>query len=384
MALMTRKPLFLQGPAASPVLHPAEDTRLNLASLWTPDGADGVKVRSGAVWGPYAGGGAPLSVFALVANPGQINVRPGRWVIQGTVASSGAYVGTVEATTAATVPSGSWPAAGQYKAGVIAIHVYDTVYGDSQDGWAIEVPVGASASTAAAAVPPAVPNNSLQLGTFTIDSSGNVSITATPKYTAPNGDPFAVMTATERLAIANPYNGMTCWEIGTGRTWTYTTRTNSWQYMGGGQQPRVFLVGSAVPNVPASTDGPWNAWAAPAYDTDGYWDSVGWQVTIPAGLGGMYQVDVNWGVSGTTSMTTPFYFRVVKKARTAQTTPPTNVIVNAATLTGVGNASATWQGAFAAGDVISFQYWTNQASCTGGSNSFGQPSFVSLSMIGGA
>lgn len=212
---LSRKMLAHEGLAAAPVKLPAEDFRLNLGAGWTPDGASPLGVRSGIVWGPApAGVAAPCG---LVAGSGQITVKPGRVVIQGAVSTQGHYVGSIDVDQvrqmAAAKGSAGLPSAGQYKAGRMVAHLYDQLYdGGTTDAWDVEMWLGTAAATASAATLPAVPSNAVQLGTFTVDSSGAVTLTGGAVYTSPYGVPVPV---TSGVLPPSPFWGMRVWETDT-------------------------------------------------------------------------------------------------------------------------------------------------------------------------
>src|SRR5256885_338403 len=93
-----------QGVTGTPVKIPAEDFRLNQGALWTPDGADAIKVRSGVVWGPVAPGSpGGTAGWTHVTGAGEITVQPCRVVIQGQAAGQGHYVGTLDAAAVRTM-----------------------------------------------------------------------------------------------------------------------------------------------------------------------------------------------------------------------------------------------------------------------------------------
>lgn len=185
--LMPRKTLFEQGQQNSPVSHPAEDVRLTMAGLWTPDASTttaSLSAYEGVVWGPGAMTGTG-SLAVSSPGAGQLTVQPGRWVVQSNTGLAGAYWGTVDNATTVVIPSGSYPTAGQFKAGVVLIRVYDTVYSDVQDGWTIETLLGNPASTAGTAVLPTPPATSIVLKNFTIDGSGTITLSGSTTYTVP-------------------------------------------------------------------------------------------------------------------------------------------------------------------------------------------------------
>ncbi len=189
MPLMTRKILFQQGINGVPVNHPAEDVRLSSGSQWTPAAGDPLRVRSGVVAGSGSTSATPCEVTAQTS---QVTVGTGRFVIQGSTALQGHYEGTVDAANVRTLSSATvgagLPGSGEFKAGRVLIRVYDQLYGDTQDGWDIEVHMGAAATTVGGAALPALPTNSLQLKTFTVDSAGVITLgAAAVVLTVPRG-----------------------------------------------------------------------------------------------------------------------------------------------------------------------------------------------------
>lgn len=194
---------------------------------------------------------------------------------------------------------------------------------------------------------------------------------------------IARLTSTQRKAIITGvgsalYGGFEAYETDTNRSWLYTGA--AWQYLGGGVTPRVRLVGANVVNLPQA-DGPWNSWAAPEYDADGFWDAANMQLKVPAGFAGEYQMDISWIIGGSVASTTLFVFRAIKKARTAQTSPPTSQVFHAAAVTLESSAMSSGPIRLNENDIISFQYYTNQASLAGGGSQFGQPSTVTLTYV---
>jgi len=182
--LLTRKPLFLQGTVAAPVRTSAEDTRVALGGLWTPEGSDPIRVRSGIV----AGGGNPCAVTSPSA--GNLQVAPGRLLIQGPVAGQGAYLGAITAAiTRRPADYGGLPTAGQFKGGVIYARVYDQQYGDQADGWQVDILLSSAQLTAnaAAAAIPAVPAGGVLLRNFVVTSAGAFTLSGEPKFTVPLG-----------------------------------------------------------------------------------------------------------------------------------------------------------------------------------------------------
>lgn len=225
-ALLPLKPLFLQGTVAAPVKTPAADTRLALGGLWTPDGADAIKVRSGVVWGPSsAAGTTPCGVYTS-GTAGTLNINPGRLVIQGPTEQQGAYLGAITALTPRRVADfGGLPTAGQFKAGRVIARVYDQLFGDPVDGWTVELLLGSPATTAAGAVFPPLPAGALLLRNFTVDSNGAFTLSGTPTYTTPAGTPV-VCTSTTRPA--NPWPKQRIVELDTGRELEWQTAGSGW------------------------------------------------------------------------------------------------------------------------------------------------------------
>jgi hypothetical protein len=173
---MPRRLVVQQGTDAAPVKTPAEDWRLGSGGLWAPSSVS-LQARAGVVAGSApAGATRPLDVVAAAG--GVFTVYPGHFVLQGGPTNSGAYMGVVDAATVRTIPGGSLPPSGQFKAGYLLIHVYDQNYGDTKDDWDIEFLLGASATTANGAVYPAFPvgMSYLQLRAFTVSSTGAVTM----------------------------------------------------------------------------------------------------------------------------------------------------------------------------------------------------------------
>jgi hypothetical protein len=187
---LTRKLLFHQGSSGTPVKTPAEDYRVTAAALWLPDGTSAVRVASGAVFGSGTPG---FSACQVVPGSGQVTVKPGRVVVQGNTVGQGAYTGTIDTdqvrTLAAATVGPGLPSAGQFKGGRVLIRVYDQLYGDGQDGWDVEVHQGASAASAGAAALPALPSTGslLQVQTYTVNSSGTLTLTGTTPFVSPLG-----------------------------------------------------------------------------------------------------------------------------------------------------------------------------------------------------
>lgn len=191
------------------------------------------------------------------------------------------------------------------------------------------------------------------------------------------------ITVAQRKALfpqASPlYTAFQVHESDTGRRWLYDG--GAWQYLDSGVAPRVRLIGANVTGLP-QTDGPWNSWAAPEYDSDGFWDAANMQIKIPVGFGGTYDLAFFWNLGGTTATTSMFTLRAIRKARTAQTSPPTSAIFSASCPTSIGPLNASGPIRVADGDIVSLQYWTNQASLAGGGSQFGTPSSVTLTYTG--
>src|SRR4051794_1861454 len=246
-----------QGLAANPVKTPAEDFRLNLGALWTIDGADAIKIRSGIVWGQTpAGASGPCGVSTGTSS---VTVYPGRVVIQGQATNQGAYVGTIDAPTTVTMAQAKTnpgnPASGQFKKGIVVIRVYDQLYdGGTQDGWDVEVYLGAPAATLNAAVTPAVPSNSLLLRNLSVTSAGVVTLSGNPIYTAPAGSPIPVQSTGG--APTSPWEGCTVWEYDTQLEKRWNT-SGQWEIVGyrgaSTSLPRISLFQTFTPGVQVET-----------------------------------------------------------------------------------------------------------------------------------
>lgn len=207
--VQARKILFQQGVNGALVQHPAEDVRLSSGGGWTPDPTDPLKVRSGVVAG--SGPSATTPPCTVTASAGQVTVSPGRFVVQGSTALQGHYEGTVDqAVTRTMAQSGGLPGAGQFKAGRVVIRVYDQLYGDAQDGWKVEVVLGAAASTVGAAAQPVQPPSSLLLRSFTVDSAGAITLASSlSSLTVPRGGvlPIQAWETAEAGAYVDQYRG---------------------------------------------------------------------------------------------------------------------------------------------------------------------------------
>lgn len=194
-------------------------------------------------------------------------------------------------------------------------------------------------------------------------------------------------TKAQRLAIATTndglYTGFTLLETDTNRRWYWDSlaATPGWRYLNGGLVPSVKLLGLNLAAPTVGADAAWTSWGAPEIDSDGFWDAANSQIKIPTGLSARYRLAFWWNTAGGTSTTNAVYFRVIKAARTSQTTPPTNQLTADNTITNVQHLKGTWEGQLNAGDFVSFQYWTNQTSFPMGGSNFGGPSYVTLDLI---
>jgi hypothetical protein len=292
---LSRKMLFHQGSSSVPVKTSAEDTRLSLAALWTPDPSNAVKVRQGVVNGPGA-----TSAFApcqVVAGSGQVTVKPGRVVIQGSATSQGAYVGTIDTDTVRTVAAAAvgagLPSAGQFKAGRVIVRVYDQLYdGGSRDDWDVEIHCGSAAATPGAAALPAVVNNSLQLRTFTVDSAGAVTLAGAADYTTPRGGIPVVPQADN---FPGAYDGQYRDVIGLGlQRWS---ASGFWDGVSQWQQPLLRLRanhGQFIPNAAWSS----LSWNIEDYDTHGMYDVASNDKIVVCRRAGYYQVSAGWSIQG--------------------------------------------------------------------------------------
>lgn len=191
----------------------------------------------------------------------------------------------------------------------------------------------------------------------------------------------AIGTVAQRQAIVagSLYVGFEFYETDTGRVWRWNGTV--WKYQSGGLSPRVKLRGVGTSNLPVQ-DGQWLGWTTPDYDTDAFFDAANYHVKIPVGCGGLYDIEIQWNVGTTVAYTTSFAFRVIKGVRTAQTSPPTNAIINAAGITATGIINGSVPIRLADNEIYSFQYWTNQSGLNGGSLAFGAPSTVAFTYVG--
>lgn len=187
MTLMPRKLIAEQSASAK---IPAEDLRLALTGLMTP-GATANSARSGVL----RGSGAPgfLGCQVLAPSASTFTVKQGSFICQQATANGGAYIGVIDSDQTVSI-SASLPSAGNFKAGYVLAHCYDSAYGDAQDGFQLETVLGTQATSVGAAVYPALPSNSLALTGFTVNSSGSITLTTLPTYTVTAGGILPVIT----------------------------------------------------------------------------------------------------------------------------------------------------------------------------------------------
>lgn len=297
--MLNRKMLFHQGLTANPVKTSAEDVRMNLGALWTPEGSGSTtKVREGVV----AGGPSPTGFLPLEVVPGvgQLTVKPGRVVLQGTAANQGSYVGTVDVdqvrTVAGAARGAGLPPAGQFKAGRIMVRVYDQLYdGGTVDGWDVELHLGTAAATAAAAQQPSAVPTSFTLRTFTVDSTGAFTLGGAAPYTVPRG---GITPVPRGDTDPGSYEGQYRDQYGIGLQ-RWSELTNSWEGISGWQNPVFRARQNSKPSLPS---GVWTTmwWDAVDIDTHGVWFSARpTEIIIPRM--GYYWIQAGFGLTGASS-----------------------------------------------------------------------------------
>lgn len=364
MALMPRKVRAQQGTTAAPVKTPAEDWRLASGGLWTPGTAQ-LQERSGWIPGSVpAGARWPLDVQTTAAST--FTIRPGRFLVQG-AALQGAYLGVVDADTVRTIPGASLPTTGNYKAGFVLVHVYDQNYGDTQDGFDLEIVLGAAATSAGAAVYPTLTGNVLKLMNFTVDSVGNITLGGTlPTYTVPRGGILPVQ-ATETTPGA--YDGQYRDLSGVGlQRWNATT--TSWS--DGVTRPmpakRVWMTGTMTVTT---------AWVTPTWvdsdpndpGTPGMWNTIG-VGSLQAPEKGVYATSC--GMQNITNMQ-------IRKNSGGSTAAGTQIAATTGNPTGTYCTTSATGFLMNAGDYLT-AYFYSTASQTAGNTSGYVPHF-DLTMI---
>lgn len=240
--MMPRRPLFMQGTSDSPVRHPAEDVRLAMGAFYHPQGDNHIVPKAGIFWAGQQSMVTPVGTVTQGAlgsalDAGKFYVYPGRALINGDSALQGSYLVVNDVLTTVTVDQAKTnpgvPAAGQFKAGLLVARIYDQLYGDTQDGWDLEVYLGPAASTAASAAMPTRPANCVIVRVFTMDSAGAITIIAGgAEYTSVRGD---VLASGSTVRPPKPYQNMKIRESDTGhfRRWDF----NRWVYIGTDASP---------------------------------------------------------------------------------------------------------------------------------------------------
>lgn len=225
--------------------------------------------------------------------------------------------------------------------------------------------------------------------TGVLTASGGISLPGTAGLTLAGGNASVggtlAVTGASTLTGAATLNGGATVPTGKSVTLTdqpvVTTDAANKAYVDKGDAKHYMI---AYPNgisFTASADTAYSSWvAAPAFDTDSIWDQTNKRIVIPAGLAGKWRFHARINLAGTTSATTTFIFRFIKG--TTQTTPPTNAIGQGGQVTFVQYCDAIAEAVMAAGDIVTFQYYTAQSGLTGGGASFGAPSYLYAEYLG--
>lgn len=275
-----RKVSFVQGTVAAPYKLPAEDHRLNHAGLWVPrSAADGLRVRSGIVWGPGATG-------AVTVTAGGVNVAPFHAVIQGTVNGiQGPYEVTSDAAEFRAITAAS-PT--EFRRGYLIARIRDQLAsGGVVDDWTIEPYYGPNAATAGAAQLPnlaAIPNV-LSLREFAVSNTGVVTLAGPPA--ARTGPRFGVLPVEDTDTTAPPHDGAARWtpakglELGVGGVWGPPNPAMA----------RAMLYATATSAVAGATTWFTLNLAGEMIDTHGGREGAAGSYTVPAGQGGLWELE---------------------------------------------------------------------------------------------
>lgn len=185
-----------------------EDVRLTQSALWTPSGQ--ITSRSGMV--PTGTAAAPGSVLATSPTPnGFVHVQPFRAVLQ-SGRSGGVYVMCLDAIKDINILSTSADPSNARRDLIIAQQSDTYIGGDANSDMVVKQVVG---SPSGSPVDPPVTGSSdyVVLARVTVPAgassitTGNITQLATG-LTVATGGLLPVADATERAAIANPYDGM--------------------------------------------------------------------------------------------------------------------------------------------------------------------------------
>jgi len=186
-----------------------EDVRLTQSALWTPSGQ--ITSRSGIV--PTGTAAAPGSVLATTPTPnGLVHVQPFRAVLQSS-RSGGTYTLCLDAIKDINILSTSADPSNARRDLIIAQQSDTYIGGDTNSDMVVKQVVGTPSGSP---VDPTVTGSAdyLVLARVTVPAgattitTGNITQLAT-QLTVATGGILPVADATERGAIANPYDGMT-------------------------------------------------------------------------------------------------------------------------------------------------------------------------------
>jgi hypothetical protein len=185
-----------------------EDVRLTQSALWTPSGQ--ITSRSGIV--PTGTAAAPGSVLATTPTPnGFVHVQPFRQVMQSS-RSGGVYVQCLDAIKDINILSTSADPSNARRDLIIAQQSDTYIGGDANSDMVVKQVVGTPSGSP---VDPPVTGSAdyivlarvtVTAGATTI-TTGNITQLAT-QLTVATGGILPVANATERAAIANPYDGI--------------------------------------------------------------------------------------------------------------------------------------------------------------------------------
>lgn len=185
-----------------------EDVRLTQSALWTPSGQ--ITSRSGIV--PTGTAAVPGSVLATSPTPnGFVHVQPFRQVMQSS-RSGGVYIQCLDAIKDINILSTSADPSNARRDLIIAQQSDTYIGGDTTSDMVVKQVVGTPSGSP---VDPTVTGSAdyvvlarvtVTAGASTI-TTGNITQLAT-QLTVATGGVLPVASATERNAIANPYDGM--------------------------------------------------------------------------------------------------------------------------------------------------------------------------------
>lgn len=216
-----------------------EDVRLTQSALWTPSGQ--ITSRTGTV--PTGTAAVPGSVLATTPTAnGFVHVQPGRFVLQ-SARGGGVYVMCLDAIKDINILSTSADPSNSRRDLIIA-QQSDAYFGDLNSDMVVKQVVGTASGSP---VDPTVTGSAdyivlarvtVPAGATTI-TTGNITNLAT-RLTVATGGILPVADATERGAIASPYDGMTIYRRDL--DWIETYDGTAWR-------APSFAVTSALANI---------------------------------------------------------------------------------------------------------------------------------------